>query len=243
MFGLKMKYCGDEVMSEHLRKASSLLTLHGVYGLFHGCVAAPCLVMPSEYLPMIQGKDREFETLDQAREFMGQLMGLWNLIAHWDPETEACIVPDVEYPETIAGLEARASDDVFFMACFVRGLKLGRTDESDLSDDVVDSLESLLEIQKLLEQYSDVSGMDGADEQVNIQKAVKLIANLEKTIGDHVALINVGLKPARMQKAREKRPLHNPKKTMRQGVRKTGRNEPCPCGSGKKYKKCCGLVH
>ena len=23
----------------------------------------------------------------------------------------------------------------------------------------------------------------------------------------------------------------------------TGRNEPCPCGSGKKYKKCCMLVH
>ena len=22
---------------------------------------------------------------------------------------------------------------------------------------------------------------------------------------------------------------------------KTGRNEPCPCGSGKKYKKCCGV--
>ena len=24
-------------------------------------------------------------------------------------------------------------------------------------------------------------------------------------------------------------------------VKKTGRNEPCPCGSGKKYKKCCGI--
>lgn len=23
-------------------------------------------------------------------------------------------------------------------------------------------------------------------------------------------------------------------------VKKTGRNEPCPCGSGKKYKRCCG---
>ena len=23
---------------------------------------------------------------------------------------------------------------------------------------------------------------------------------------------------------------------------KVGRNEPCPCGSGKKYKKCCGMV-
>jgi len=23
--------------------------------------------------------------------------------------------------------------------------------------------------------------------------------------------------------------------------KKVGRNDPCPCGSGKKYKKCCGL--
>jgi preprotein translocase subunit SecA len=23
---------------------------------------------------------------------------------------------------------------------------------------------------------------------------------------------------------------------------KVGRNEPCPCGSGKKYKNCCGRV-
>jgi len=30
-----------------------------------------------------------------------------------------------------------------------------------------------------------------------------------------------------------------PKTVVREG-RKVGRNEPCPCGSGKKYKKCCG---
>ncbi|MGH9545975.1 MAG: SEC-C metal-binding domain-containing protein [Terriglobales bacterium] len=23
---------------------------------------------------------------------------------------------------------------------------------------------------------------------------------------------------------------------------KIGRNDPCPCGSGKKYKKCCGAL-
>jgi hypothetical protein len=27
---------------------------------------------------------------------------------------------------------------------------------------------------------------------------------------------------------------------IRRATPKTGRNEPCPCGSGKKYKKCCG---
>ena len=31
-------------------------------------------------------------------------------------------------------------------------------------------------------------------------------------------------------------------KTIRRNVPKVGRNDPCPCGSGKKYKKCCGKV-
>ena len=30
------------------------------------------------------------------------------------------------------------------------------------------------------------------------------------------------------------------KKTAPKRVQKIGRNEPCPCGSGKKYKQCCG---
>ncbi|UCD15897.1 MAG: preprotein translocase subunit SecA [Candidatus Omnitrophota bacterium] len=31
-----------------------------------------------------------------------------------------------------------------------------------------------------------------------------------------------------------------PKETPKYAEKKVGRNEPCPCGSGKKYKKCCG---
>jgi len=29
---------------------------------------------------------------------------------------------------------------------------------------------------------------------------------------------------------------------VRRSIPKVGRNEPCPCGSGKKYKNCCGRV-
>ena len=29
-------------------------------------------------------------------------------------------------------------------------------------------------------------------------------------------------------------------KTVRRAAPKVGRNDPCPCGSGKKYKHCCG---
>ncbi len=33
-----------------------------------------------------------------------------------------------------------------------------------------------------------------------------------------------------------------PKKPVKRGTAKVGRNDPCPCGSGKKYKKCCGVA-
>ncbi len=40
---------------------------------------------------------------------------------------------------------------------------------------------------------------------------------------------------------RGQQPLQQPvQQTVRRDGRKIGRNEPCPCGSGKKYKKCCG---
>ena len=33
-----------------------------------------------------------------------------------------------------------------------------------------------------------------------------------------------------------------PSATVRREGPKVGRNDPCPCGSGKKYKKCCGAA-
>jgi SEC-C motif-containing protein len=33
-----------------------------------------------------------------------------------------------------------------------------------------------------------------------------------------------------------------PGQTVRRETPKPGRNDPCPCGSGKKYKKCCGAA-
>lgn len=36
-----------------------------------------------------------------------------------------------------------------------------------------------------------------------------------------------------------KRLVKEPKEPYVRGE-KIGRNDPCPCGSGKKYKKCCG---
>jgi preprotein translocase subunit SecA len=44
------------------------------------------------------------------------------------------------------------------------------------------------------------------------------------------------LEQARMAGAGERQPVQQ----VIRGSAKVGRNDPCPCGSGKKYKKCCG---
>jgi len=43
-------------------------------------------------------------------------------------------------------------------------------------------------------------------------------------------LMNVKLAPTQAPTVRQVTPS---------GARKVDRNDPCPCGSGKKYKKCC----
>ena len=43
---------------------------------------------------------------------------------------------------------------------------------------------------------------------------------------------SAGAASAGDETVREKQPVHKQKKP--------GRNDPCPCGSGLKYKKCCG---
>jgi uncharacterized protein YecA (UPF0149 family) len=34
--------------------------------------------------------------------------------------------------------------------------------------------------------------------------------------------------------------LYGNESTFRRTLPKIGRNDPCPCGSGKKFKQCCG---
>jgi SWIM/SEC-C metal-binding protein len=49
----------------------------------------------------------------------------------------------------------------------------------------------------------------------------------------------IELEPDKTEDTTDLEILLNPQKPII-AEKKTGRNAPCPCGSGKKYKKCCG---
>ena len=49
----------------------------------------------------------------------------------------------------------------------------------------------------------------------------------------------LGVYAGRLFMGKQQRPAARTTRPV-EGRRRVGRNEPCPCGSGVKYKKCCG---
>ena len=71
---------------------------------------------------------------------------------------------------------------------------------------------------------------------VQTEKRMKEVASLFEKQGWKYT---IGLEPDKPEDITALEILLNPPKTI-VAEKKVGRNDPCPCGSGQKYKKCCG---
>ena len=72
----------------------------------------------------------------------------------------------------------------------------------------------------------------------------EMIANIKVDVGRFVLTAKINTKRAEVAKAvsesREENPGEKKRIVTQAKSEKVGRNDPCPCGSGLKYKKCCG---
>jgi len=73
---------------------------------------------------------------------------------------------------------------------------------------------------------------------VNVQTEERL-KELASIFEENGWKYTIGLEPDKPEDIADLERLLNPPKP-KIAEKKVGRNEPCPCGSGKKYKKCCG---
>ena len=72
---------------------------------------------------------------------------------------------------------------------------------------------------------------------VNVQTKAR-VKELESVFEENGWNYTIALEPDKPEDIKDLDILLNPMKT-RIAEEKVGRNDPCPCGSGKKYKKCC----
>jgi preprotein translocase subunit SecA len=81
----------------------------------------------------------------------------------------------------------------------------------------------------------------GREETVEYIFRVQIMPQMRPRPSAPVSL-GAGVQPAKNGQA-SKQPQQTPQKQYSETpsmLKKIGRNDPCPCGSGKKYKKCCG---
>ncbi len=81
-----------------------------------------------------------------------------------------------------------------------------------------------------------------------------MMARIRETTIEYVFRVQVNVRPKPMPSGQENRNvdptkssadnnsnnMNGKKQVSAKDIKKIGRNDPCPCGSGKKYKKCCG---
>lgn len=230
------------MMGEFLRKTNSEVSITGLYGLLYGCLAAPNMVMPSRLIPIIFGEEgANFESEEKANVFFQNLMLLWNTLAHWEPGKGSFFLPDIKYPDTDSGFQQRAKDDLYLIEWFMKGLDLGETEEDDFTDEALKSMETLAGVSILLAHHAGLKVFE--EEDKNTDDKSLSIDELEGIIAECIARINHGLKDARIRAIKEMRDFADTQQRAYQArSKKIPRNEPCPCGSGKKYKKCCGII-
>jgi uncharacterized protein YecA (UPF0149 family) len=233
----------DEDISLGLRKIGSPRTIHEIYGLFYGCAAAPSMTMPSQYLPLVFDPEKAvFDSEEDARILMTGLMELWNQIAGWRPGMKTFYYPIRRYPDGKPGVLQRGRDIDSFVEYFIKGLDIGKTIEHDFPEDALDALKGLGEITAYWKQVEPMLEASKDEAGKEIEQTADMLDKIERVAVDCIARIHAGLK-----RDRPARPLRVTAPASRfpdaAGRIKIGRNEACPCGSGRKYKRCCGLTH
>ena len=114
----------------------------------------------------------------------------------------------------------------------------GLISDPETVQDTVEEIHDLSAAGSRMQEYFDL--LDEAGVVIANKEQVKVLAQLLVDVQNNTRRwSNYGHTPSELSGVRKSNLLPFPS-VHPMSVQKTGRNEPCPCGSGKKYKNCCG---
>ena len=203
------------------RVSEDAMTLSELDGFLAGIAVGPAPIEPEEWLPLVWGGASEPDFADEAQmaAVLGAIVGLYNDVV--SQIAERTYIPILWTDDDGAPLP-EGWVHAFFEAA---GLRL-------------DAWRPLLETERdgfiltpLFAFCTDDQGpvlpdMSAKERETIRLNASDMIADAVLAVADYWERVAQGLDPLRREPVR---------------VAPTpGRNDPCSCGSGRKYKKCCG---
>ena len=215
-------------LAEFLRntKGGQAMNLEQMDGFFAALIAGPEVVPPSEYLPKVFGGEMsntcEFAGLDEANDILGLIMRHWNGIA------AALAKGDVHLPvllEDVNGV-CQGSD---WSVGFMRGVDMRSAAWAGLLNDD-EQCGCMIPVLMLYHEHDEDPKLRPGP--ISPEKREEIIVQMAAGIGRAYRYFRSNRRPAGS--------IYGVELPRSQG--RIGRNEPCSCGSGKKYKRCCGAA-
>ena len=219
------------------QRPGGTLTFHQLQGFLFAIACAPELIKPSEWLPLVfNEQEAGYANEEEARSVLQALMDLYNVINTQVFTAEVALPDDIqiELPplNNLGGVTP--------LGQWSRGFFLGHNwllemwhhyTPKALDEELGTSLMilSFFSDRQLAEAYHrEVTKTSGTSFEAF---AEKLLGMVEDAMGSY-AHLGRSIQMALADEAHDRQQPYVSKP-------KVGRNDPCPCGSGKKYKKCC----
>lgn len=198
-------------------------------GFFAALICCPDLVMPSEYMPILLNNvpqdDQDIITQFKNEKEMEQFLELVN--RHWNHVSH-----QLHSKEVYAPLVLVDEDGKFQANDWAQGFLHGTELRQDIWIDFLNSEEErdyMIPIWALAYEHDEDPELRPFDEPVTDELRENLL------VGAAAGVVEIY---RYFLKQRNRYP--QPSETVARSDRKTGRNAPCPCGSGRKFKQCCG---
>ena len=205
-------------------KGGEAMNVEELDGFFAALIAGPDLVLPSEYLPEVFGGEMadvsDFSSLDEANEILALLIRHWNDIA-------STLNKDDVYVPLLLEDENGVTHGNDWARGFVRGMHMCHDGWAELLNDEEHG-GCVIPMMALYHEHDEDPEM--RPEPISPEKREEIIV--------HMAAGLVGA--YRYFRAQPEADADLGTAEPRRSTPKVGRNDPCPCGSGRKYKKCCG---
>jgi uncharacterized protein len=208
-----------EEEADTLGRDEGVLDISELDGLFTALVSGPISTVPSKWLPVVWG---DFEPVWDSQEEFEEILTLMirhmNAIAHllmeYPQEFEPMFLERVVDGHTYTIVDEWCDG-------YVRGVELAEKDWHASGKEMVDLLAPIYAFTDTEKTKWRGHDLDD-DERESIRQAItpnvcRIHAYWLSRRGDHASVTQ----------------------PVRRTTPRVGRNDPCPCGSGKKYKKCC----
>ena len=201
----------------------SSLDVFGLEGFLTAVLTTPRLVKPSEWTPWIWDVDAGeispgFENTEQEKRILALVMRLYNDVA-------AALLPGAgEFEPLFAEGDAEAASN------WCSGFLAGTRFESDTWADLIDERPKW---------FAPILGL-GLEDEDGPRPRKGQLERWTRDVGPAVTRIHLHWLAQRDSSPEGEEGESSPPGAGSSPAQAPGRNEPCPCGSGRKYKRCCG---